>query len=81
MLQDSRIGAKKLKRVCPNISHLWACCQMLFLGPAKVNEVKIFSGPCYMIKCVLTFVSGVQESVLVDFISQNKVKILHKVKI
>ena len=29
-----------------------------------------------MIKCVLTFVSGVQESVLVDFISQNKVKIL-----
>ena len=34
-----------------------------------------------MIKCVLTFVSGVQESVLVDFISQNKVKLLHKVKI
>ena len=34
-----------------------------------------------MIKCVLTFVSGVQESVLVDFISQNKVKILHKVEI
>ena len=34
-----------------------------------------------MIKCVLTFVSGVQESVLVDFISQNKVKILHKIKI
>ena len=34
-----------------------------------------------MIKCVLTFVSGVQESVLVDFISQNKVKILHTVKI
>ena len=28
-----------------------------------------------MNKCVLTFVSGVQESVLVDFISQNKVKI------
>ena len=27
-----------------------------------------------MIKCVLTFVSGVQESVLVDFLSQNKVK-------
>ena len=47
------------------------------VGPAKV---KIFSGPCYMIKCLLTFVSGVQESVLVDFISQNKVKILHKVK-
>ena len=34
-----------------------------------------------MIKCVLTFVSGGQESLLVDFISQNKVKILHKVKI
>ena len=34
-----------------------------------------------MIKCVLTFVSGVQESVLEDFISQNEVKILHKVKI
>ena len=34
-----------------------------------------------MIKCVLTFVSGVQKSVLVNFISQNKVKILHKVKI
>ena len=34
-----------------------------------------------MVKCVLTFVSGVQESVLVDFISQNKLKILHKVKI
>ena len=33
-----------------------------------------------MIKRVLTFVSGVQEPVLVDFISQNKVKILHKVK-
>ena len=26
-----------------------------------------------MIKRVLTFVSGLQESVLVDFISQNKV--------
>ena len=34
-----------------------------------------------MIKCVLTFVSGVQGSVLVNFISQNKVKILYKVKI
>ena len=33
-----------------------------------------------MIKRVLTFVSGVQESVLVHFISHNKVKILHKVK-
>ena len=29
-----------------------------------------------MIKPVLTFVSGVQESVLVHFISQNKVKIV-----
>ena len=28
-----------------------------------------------MIKCVLTFLSGVQEYVLVDVISQNKVKI------
>ena len=52
----------------------------LLLGSAKVNQVKIFSGPCYMIKHVLTFVSGVQESVLVDFIIQNKVKIFHKVK-
>ena len=34
-----------------------------------------------MIKSVPTFVSGVQESVLVDFICQNKVKLLHKVKI
>ena len=33
-----------------------------------------------MIKHALTFVSGVQESVLVDFISQNKVKIVYKVK-
>ena len=33
-----------------------------------------------MIKRLLTFVSSVQESVLVDFISQNKVKILRKVK-
>ena len=33
-----------------------------------------------MIKHVLTFVSGVQESVLVVFISQNKVKFLYKVK-
>ena len=33
-----------------------------------------------MITRVLTFVSCVQESVLVDFISQNKVKILNKVK-
>ena len=54
--------------------------EVLYIGPAKVNKVKIFSGPCYMIKRVLTLVSGVQESVLVDFISQNKVKILHKVK-
>ena len=29
-----------------------------------------------MIKCVLTFVSDVQESVLVDFITQNKVQIV-----
>ena len=41
------------------------------MGPAKVKKVKIFSGPCYMIKCVLSFVSGVQKSVLVDFISQD----------
>ena len=34
-----------------------------------------------MIKRVLTFVSSLQESVLVDLISQNKVKILHKVKL
>ena len=34
-----------------------------------------------MFKCLPTFVSGGQKSVLVDFISQNKVKILHKVKI
>ena len=33
-----------------------------------------------MIKRVLTFVSDVQESVLLEFISQNIVKILHKVK-
>ena len=33
-----------------------------------------------MIKRVLTFVSGVQEYVLVDFRSQNKVKILHTSK-
>ena len=52
----------------------------LLLGPAKVNEVKIFSEAYYMIKHVLTFVSGVLESVLVDFISQNKIKILCKVK-
>ena len=43
----------------------------IIIRAGKVNKVKIFSGPCYMIKCVLTFVSGVQESVLVDFISQN----------
>ena len=42
--------------------------------------VRIFLGHPYMIKRVPTFVSGLQESVLVDFISQNKVKILHKVK-
>ena len=48
----------------------------LLLGPAKVNKVKIFSGPCYMIKRVLTLVLAVQESVLVAFISQNIVKIV-----
>ena len=57
---------------------LWACGGLV--GPAEVNKVKIFSGPCYMIKRVLTFVSGLQGSVLVDFRSQNKVKSLHKVK-
>ena len=29
---------------------------------------------CYMINRVITFVSGVQKSVLVDYIRQNKVK-------
>ena len=52
----------------------------LSVGPAKVNKVKIFSGPCCTIKRVLTFVSGLQVSVLIDFISQNKIKILRKVK-
>ena len=33
-----------------------------------------------MVKRVLMLVSGVQESVLIDFVSQNKVKILHKFK-
>ena len=33
-----------------------------------------------MMKHVLTFVSGLQESVLVDFISQNKVKIMYRPK-
>ena len=33
-----------------------------------------------MIKRVLTFLSGVPESVLVHFTSKNKVNILHKVK-
>ena len=33
-----------------------------------------------MIKRVLTFVSGVQKFVLQDFLRQNKVKFLHKVK-
>ena len=54
---------------------------MSLVGPAKVNKVKNFSGPYHTIKRVLTFVSSVQESVLLDFINQNKVKILHKVKI
>ena len=34
-----------------------------------------------MIKRLLMFVSGLQESVLLDFISQNKIKIFHKVKL
>ena len=33
-----------------------------------------------MMKRVLPFVAGVQESVLVDFISQKKFKILLKIK-
>ena len=33
-----------------------------------------------MIKRVQTFVSGVQESILINFMSQNKAKILRKVK-
>ena len=33
-----------------------------------------------MIKPAPMFVLGVQESVFVDFVSQNKVKILHEVK-
>ena len=53
-------------------------------GPAKV---KMFLGPYYMIKHVPTFVQHVLTFViyiiflnLVDFIGQNKVKILYKVK-
>ena len=52
----------------------------MLVGSAKVTKVKIFSEPRYMIKRLLTFVSGVQESVLVRFITQNKIKVLHKVK-
>ena len=33
----------------------------MHIGPAKVNEIKIFSQPYYMLKRVLTFVSGVQQ--------------------
>ena len=62
-------------------NHFSDHCLLLFIGPAKVNTVKIFLGSYYMIKQVLTFVSSLQESVLVDFISQNKVKILYKVKL
>ena len=51
--------------------------ERLLVGPAKVNKVKIFLRPYYMMKRILTFVSDVQESVLLDFITQNKVKILH----
>ena len=54
---------------------------VITIGSTKVNKVKNFSGPYYVIKRVLTFVSGVQEFVLLDFISQNKVKILHKLKL
>ena len=65
---NKRIGPDK--RICRETqSH--ASKGELSLRPAKVNKVKIFSGPYYMIKRVLTFVSGVQESVLVDFICQN----------
>ena len=53
---------------------------MLLVGSAKVSKVKILSGPCHMIKGVPTFVSCVQVSVSVVFLSQNKVKILLKVK-
>ena len=62
-------------KICSGNSHLLQVKSLL--GRAKVNKVKIFSRPYCMIKRVLTFVSGVQESVLLDFLSQNKVKILH----
>ena len=52
----------------------------LLVEPDEVNQVKKFSGPYYMIKRVLTFLSDVQEYVLLDFINQNKVKILNEVK-
>ena len=35
----------------------------LLLGPAKVNTVKIFSGPYYIIKRIPTLVSGTLEPV------------------
>ena len=65
-------------RIC--YLHLISLGNSLSLGPAKVNKIKIFLGPYFKIKHVLTFVSGFQESVLVDFMSQNKVKILYEVK-
>ena len=45
-------------------------------GCAKVNKIKIFSGLYYIIKRKPTLVSGALEPVKVDFIGQNKVKIL-----
>ena len=79
MLLDAILQSLRSSLCVPNITVPTITVNRL-LGPAKVNKVKIFSGPCYMIKRVLLFVSGVQESVLLDFINQNKVKILHKVK-
>ena len=42
----------------------------LLLGSVKAESQNIL-GPHYMIKHELTFASGVQESVLLDFLSQN----------
>ena len=73
-----------MSKFCDVIIFLSSFNYKLLLGPAKVNKVTLFSGPYYMIKRVgipvLTFASGVQESVLLHFISENKVKILHEVK-
>ena len=49
--------------------------KVFYIEPIKVNKVTIFSETFYMVKGVLTFVSGVQKSVLVYFISQNKSKV------